>query len=136
MPPRLLPLLLITTLAASPAMAATGALKPKPSLILPPAPAADPGLRGPLPSPSPPPPARGLPAPDAALTGLNQAGLSTSPQITSLPVVGDPAPICRAACAETRITCESTGELECDAPWSQCVAGCSDSAATDAGGKG
>ena len=56
----------------------------------------------------------------AAIPGQNLArGLA------GLPATGDPAPICRAACAQERYTCLSAEDDSCDHRWSRCVAGCS-----------
>jgi hypothetical protein len=139
---RLILLLSIAVLSASGARAATGDLKPKRPFIPPAATAADDGLRGPLKAEVLAPPqlaggssAGGLPATGAALPPLGAAGLSKPPLIAPLPAAGDGAPICRAACAEAKIACGSSDESSCDAPWARCVAGCSDSTATDASGK-
>jgi hypothetical protein len=125
----ILPLILIGALAAGPALGATYGDKPKRRPTLPPPPS-DLRLRGPIaaapPSVLPPSPAlHALPAPGAVFAGLSTAGLATPPAITPLRPIGDPAPICRAQCAETRYVCATTDDLDCDSHWSQCVADCS-----------
>jgi hypothetical protein len=122
-------LLLTGALAAAPAWGATGIGKPKTRFVPPPA-AAPLELRGPLGAttgskPSSPAPLIALPAPGQSLAGLSSAGLAAPPPITPLKFQGDPAPLCRAECAKTRIVCASMDDLECDSRWIQCVAGCS-----------
>jgi hypothetical protein len=123
----LFPPLLAMALAAGPALAAVG-YKPIKKMVVPP-PAAAPVLRGPLSAPVAPPQTQAqtvvLPPPGSSFAGLATGGLSAPPPITPLRAVGDPAPLCRASCAEARAVCASSDDAGCDSHWIQCVADCS-----------
>ena len=123
------PSLLIATLLAGPAFgAASTSGKPAKHYTPPPAPpapvATDAGLRGPLP-PSTTPPVLALPPPGTGFATSSTGGPSPLRPITPVRAVGDPAPICRATCAETRYTCAASDDTECDSRWAQCAADCS-----------
>jgi len=122
-------LTLLLALSAGPAMAA-GKARP----FIPPPSAADLGLRGPVGAAAivaATPPQRfasALPTPGLAYTGLSAGGLGSAAAFTPLKPIGDQAPMCRAACAQTRVMCDSREDGDCGSNWSQCVVSCSGSA--------
>ncbi len=66
-------------------------------------------------------------SPGASFTGsgFGSGRLASGGLRSNLPVIGDPAPICRATCAKTRYVCLSTADAtDCDPRWTQCVADC------------
>ena len=124
-------LVLLTVLAL--ATGAQAASKPgaKKFIVMPPSKSAQAGLKGGAgPSPAAPPPAPILGPASSTLrmsaleSGLSAPGRNLSRGLAGLPVAGDPAPICRAACAQERYTCLSADDESCDHRWSRCVAGC------------
>ncbi len=88
----------------------------------------DPGLRGPIDPAAPlsPPPTLALVA--AGSTDAPPPRPAVAPAaIQPLPVVGDPAPICRAECAKTRIVCAAGSEEgNCDVRWVECLSACAE----------
>lgn len=79
------------------------------------------------------PPAPAAPSPALGMTNRLAAGRAMSRPLTQsglqrgligLPAVGDTAPQCRSACAQTRFVCLSTDGDTCDDQWTACLAGC------------
>lgn len=61
-----------------------------------------------------------------ANTGFGSGGFANNGLRSNLPIIGDPAPICRAACAKAHYTCLSTDDpVDCNPRWAVCTAGCS-----------
>ena len=125
-------LALIAVLAL--ATGAHAASKPgaKKFFIPPPAKAAQAGLKGaaaPAPSVVATAPTLGPASSNLRMSALNSGaaipGQNLARGLSGLPTAGDPAPICRAACAQERYTCLSADDESCDHRWSRCVAGCS-----------
>lgn len=73
---------------------------------------------------------------DRPLTAENSSGLGQglgAYQSASEAASGDAGapsvrngPVCRAACAERRVTCLATDDSACNVQWSQCIFNCSD----------
>ena len=126
---RFLVLLTVLALATGAHAAKSGSKK---FFIMPQPKAAQAGLKG----AAAPAPAAVAPAPilGPATSTLRMSALGSGAMIpgqnlarglSGLPTTGDPAPICRAACAQERYTCLSADDESCDHRWSRCVAGCS-----------
>ena len=125
---RFLALLIVLALATG----AQAASKPgaKKFVIMPPAKSAQAGLKGsaaPVPAVVAAPILGPTPSPlrmSALESGITIPGRNLGRGLSGLPATGDPAPICRAACAQERYTCLSADDESCDHRWSRCVAGC------------
>ena len=124
-------LVLLTVLAL--ATGAQAASKPgaKKFFIMPPAKSAKAGLKGSAaaaPAVVAQPPILGQAASTLRVSALSSgaaiSGQNLSRGLGGLPATGDPAPICRAACAQERYSCLSAEDESCDHRWSRCVAGC------------
>ena len=125
-------LVLLTVLAL--ATGAHAASKPgaKKFFIMPQPKAAQAGLKGasaPAPAAVAPPPILGAATSTLRMSALSSGGTIQGQNLgrglSGLPTTGDPAPICRAACAQERYTCLAADDESCDHRWSRCVAGCS-----------
>ena len=57
--------------------------------------------------------------------GFSSGGLASGGLRSSLPVIGDPAPQCRATCAKANYLCLSTDDASlCSPRWATCVSTC------------